>query len=165
MIRQTAISSIMSTARRGLTVAALMVFAATAGATWMDASRAEAEAPPPGLASADPEHVAEAHERPAVQPALDRSPAQAHSTGNEPLRKNGKVLTGKLNINTADEEQLRMLPGIGPTKAQRVVAYRKKHGKFKRVRDLRRVKGFGYKTVKKLSGHLIVEGESTLRAE
>lgn len=166
MTKQTTISTIMGTARRGLTVAALMVFAATAGATWMDASRAEAEAPPPGLAAdrvtAGP---AEAPQAPGFQPSQYRSPAQAYSDGDEPLRKNGKVLTGKLNINTADEDQLRMLPGIGPAKAQRVIAYRTKHGKFKRVRDLRRVKGFGYKTVKKLSGHLIVDGKSTLRAE
>ena len=181
MTTQTATSSIMSTARRGLTVAALMVFAATAGATWMDTSRAEAESPPDQIAtdgirdgeSADLARQLERPEsgpretphQPGFQPSNSRSPAQAYSAGDEPLTKNGKVLTGKLNINTADEDQLRMLPGIGPAKARRVLAYRKKHGRFKRVRDLRRVKGFGYKTVKKLSSYLIVEGKSTLRAE
>lgn len=151
------LSNLMSRARRGLALAALLVFAATAGATWMASNRAEAgpssdsSTIPPG-AAADLSNLAP-------------SPAQGYKSGNPPLTKNGKVLTGKLNINSADEDQLRMLPGIGPAKARRVLAYRRKHGKFKRVRDLRRVKGFGYKTVKKLSPYLTVEGKTTLRAE
>jgi competence protein ComEA len=88
--------------------------------------------------------------------------AEAQDDGK--LMKNGKVLSGKLNINTATEEQLTMLPGIGPKKAQRILDYRAKQGKFKRVRDLRRVKGFGYKTVTKLEPYLTVDGKTTLEA-
>lgn len=79
-----------------------------------------------------------------------------------PARAGKKTPTGKLNLNTATAEQLMLLPGVGPSKAERVLAFRGKHGPFKRVSDLRRVKGFGYKTLKKLEPFLDVKGESTL---
>jgi competence protein ComEA len=79
-------------------------------------------------------------------------------------RRGGKQVRGRLNLNTATAEQLMMLPGIGPAKAERVIGWRKRNGTFKRVADLRRVKGFGYRTVKRLEAHLDVKGESTLRA-
>jgi len=77
--------------------------------------------------------------------------------------KSGPALQGKLNLNEANEKQLRMLPGVGKTKAARVVAWREKNGRFKRVKDLRRVKGFGRKTIKRLSPYLAVAGPTTLR--
>ena len=73
-----------------------------------------------------------------------------------------KEVTGKLNLNTATEEQLMRLPTVGPAKAERIVTWRKKHGAFKRPADLRRVKGFGYKTFKRLEPLLAVQGETTL---
>lgn len=73
-----------------------------------------------------------------------------------------KDVTGKLNLNTATEEQLMMLPSIGPSKAERIVTWRKKNGGFKRTADLRRVKGFGYKTFKRLEPFLDIKGETTL---
>jgi competence protein ComEA len=73
-----------------------------------------------------------------------------------------KELTGKLNLNTATEEQLLLLPSVGPSKAERIVAWRKKNGGFKRTADLRRVKGFGYRTFKRLEPFLDIKGDSTL---
>ena len=73
-----------------------------------------------------------------------------------------KQLSGKLNLNTANEEQLMLLPTVGPAKADRIVGWRKKNGGFKRVADLRRVKGFGYKTFKKLEPFLDIKGDTTL---
>jgi competence ComEA-like helix-hairpin-helix protein len=57
---------------------------------------------------------------------------------------------GAVDHNTATEPDLIALPGIGPTKAAAIVAYRKKHGPFDRVTDLRKVRGFGRKTVARL---------------
>ncbi|MBA3393776.1 MAG: helix-hairpin-helix domain-containing protein [Deltaproteobacteria bacterium] len=73
-----------------------------------------------------------------------------------------KHVSGRLNLNTASEEQLMLLPSIGPSKAERVVTWRKKNGGFKRVADLRRVKGFGYKTFKRLEPFLDIKGDTTL---
>lgn len=77
-----------------------------------------------------------------------------------PARK--RPVTGKLNLNTATEQQLMMLPSVGPSKAERIVTWRKKNGGFKRTADLRRVKGFGYKTFKKLEPLLDIKGDTTL---
>ena len=76
-----------------------------------------------------------------------------------------KDVTGKININTATEEQLMLLPTVGPSKAERVVTWRKKNGGFKRPADLRRVKGFGYKTFKRLEPYLDIKGDTTLTAK
>ncbi|KPN72773.1 helix-hairpin-helix domain-containing protein, partial [Neisseria sp. 74A18] len=48
-----------------------------------------------------------------------------------------------VNINTATEEELKALPGIGPSKAAAIVAYRQHNGQFKSVDDLKNVKGIG----------------------
>jgi competence protein ComEA len=79
-----------------------------------------------------------------------------------PPKKAGRELTGKLNLNTATEDQLLLLPTIGPAKAERIVTWRKKNGGFKRTADLRRVKGFGYKTFKRLEPFLDIKGDTTL---
>lgn len=72
------------------------------------------------------------------------------------------TLTGSLNLNTATVTDLIKLPGIGPKKAELIVRWRKQHGSFGRVVDLRRVKGFGAKTVKKLRPYLAVSGKNSL---
>ncbi len=79
-----------------------------------------------------------------------------------PPKKTKKNLGGKLNLNVATAEQLMMLPTVGPSKAERIVEWRKKNGGFKRVADLRRVKGFGYKTFKRLEPLLDIKGDTTL---
>ncbi|MCK9373634.1 MAG: helix-hairpin-helix domain-containing protein [Sulfuricurvum sp.] len=55
-----------------------------------------------------------------------------------------------VNINRANSAQLQTLNGIGPTKAQEILKYRKLHGGFKTVDELVDVKGIGPKTVEKL---------------
>ena len=58
------------------------------------------------------------------------------------------ALAGPVNINTADAETISQeLKGIGLTKAQAIVEYRKKHGPFKNPGDLSLVKGIGERTV------------------
>jgi competence protein ComEA len=60
----------------------------------------------------------------------------------------------KININEADEKQLEKLPGIGPTKAKRIIEYREKNGKFKSLDELLNVNGIGPKTLEKIENYL-----------
>lgn len=56
----------------------------------------------------------------------------------------------KININTANAEQIATtMTGIGESKAEAIVEYRKMHGKFTSVQDLENVDGVGAKTVEK----------------
>ena len=53
----------------------------------------------------------------------------------------------KVDINTADVELLKTLPGIGEVKAQSIVRYRQTKGPFSRVEDLLEVSGIGPATL------------------
>lgn len=59
-------------------------------------------------------------------------------------------------VNRATFEELQSLPGIGPRKAQALLDARARRP-FKRPSDLRRVKGFGAKTVQRLAPSLVFD--------
>ncbi|MGM0563882.1 MAG: ComEA family DNA-binding protein [Pseudomonadota bacterium] len=62
-----------------------------------------------------------------------------------------------VNINTATVEQLdQRLNGVGPSKAQAIVSYRKAHGSFDSVEALAEVKGIGQRTVEKNRSEITV---------
>ena len=75
-----------------------------------------------------------------------------HAWAADPVTKSAKVV----NINTAPAAELTKLPRIGEKMAQRIVDFRKKHGKFKRVQDLMKVKGIGEKVFQQLKNRITV---------
>jgi competence ComEA-like helix-hairpin-helix protein len=60
----------------------------------------------------------------------------------------------KININSADIEDIVRLPGIGPVLAGRIIAYRDSAGPFIEADDLLNVKGIGEKKLVKIEPHL-----------
>lgn len=53
-----------------------------------------------------------------------------------------------VDINSADAATLdRVLNGVGPSKAEAIVAHRKQHGAFKSADELAEVKGIGLSTI------------------
>ena len=49
----------------------------------------------------------------------------------------------KVNINTANQNELDSLHGIGPSLAKRIIEYREENGNFKSIEELQNVKGIG----------------------
>lgn len=65
--------------------------------------------------------------------------------------------TGKININTADQNTLESLPGIGPAKATQIIEYRQSYGSFKTIETLQDVSGIGTKTFDGLKDLISIE--------
>ena len=66
------------------------------------------------------------------------------------------VANGKININSASTDELDKLPGIGSTRAEAIVAYRKEHGRFLQVEDLKNVPGIGVKMLDQIRDKVTV---------
>jgi competence protein ComEA len=61
---------------------------------------------------------------------------------------------GPINLNTADRESLDALPGVGPSTADKIIAYRQEQGPFLRAEDLMNVKGIGPAKFERLRGYV-----------
>ena len=64
-----------------------------------------------------------------------------------------------LNLNTATQEELAQLPGIGEELARRIVEYREAHGAFESMEELMEVSGIGEGKFAGLEGRITVNGE------
>lgn len=64
---------------------------------------------------------------------------------------------GKVNLNTADAEELKTLPGIGDAKANSILAYREQHGAFAAIEDIKNIEGIKDGVFAKLEDYIKVE--------
>lgn len=62
----------------------------------------------------------------------------------------------RVNLNTATLEELDALPGVGPSTAKNIIAYREAHGGFAAPEEIMNVKRIGEKTFDKLKAHITV---------
>ena len=62
-----------------------------------------------------------------------------------------------IDLNTASESTFETIPGIGPQKAEAIIAYRNAHGPFGTVKDLEHIRGFGKLTLSKIEPYLFVQ--------
>jgi competence protein ComEA len=60
-----------------------------------------------------------------------------------------------LNLNTATQEELVLLPGLGPAKAKAIIDYRNAHP-FKTIEEVRNVRGIGDHLYESLKGKITV---------
>ncbi len=66
-------------------------------------------------------------------------------------------LKGKtVNINTAPKEELMLLPGVGESTAEKIIAYRSEHKGFRKIEDIQKIKGIGKKKFEKLKPFITV---------
>ena len=78
-------------------------------------------------------------------PKSQDKPTPTAAAGNAPAGCKAIV-----NINTAGVDDLKTLPGIGDTLAQRIANYRSANGHFTTVDELDAVQGIGEKTIEKV---------------
>lgn len=64
--------------------------------------------------------------------------------------------SGLVNINTASAEELTGLSGIGPSKADAIIAYRTDNGAFTKAEDLMNVDGIGEGTYSRIKDQITV---------
>lgn len=64
--------------------------------------------------------------------------------------------SGQLNINTASQQELEMLSGVGPSTAAAIIEYREQNGAFVTVEELVNVKGIGDKKLQQILEHVTV---------
>jgi competence protein ComEA len=62
-----------------------------------------------------------------------------------------------VNLNTASVTELLQLPRVGPRTAERIVAWREEHGRFRRPEDLMNVKGIGEKAFQRMKAHVTAD--------
>jgi competence protein ComEA len=71
--------------------------------------------------------------------------------------RSGKITAAsgeQINLNSATLEQLERLPGVGPSMAARIIAYRQQSGGFAKIEDLTLVTGIGPKKYAKIAPFL-----------
>lgn len=73
-----------------------------------------------------------------AQPA---TPSDTQATGDQHSTSN-TAQQAQVDLNKASVSDLMRVKGLSASKARAIVAYRKKHGDFKTVNDLAKVKGF-----------------------
>ena len=62
--------------------------------------------------------------------------------------------SSKISINSATKEELLSLPSSGEAKANAIIEYRKKNGLFKKIEDIKNVKGIGNALYEKIKDYI-----------
>ena len=62
----------------------------------------------------------------------------------------------KININTATEEELTTLNGIGSSKAKAIITYRQNNGPFKKIEDIQNVSGIGSSVYQQIKDYITI---------
>jgi competence protein ComEA len=81
-----------------------------------------------------------------------------------PVASAGSVATGAVpspsvpvvNINTADEPTLELIPGVGPVTANAILAYRNRIGRFSAIEQLLEVNGIGPATIENIRPYISI---------
>lgn len=92
---------------------------------------------------------------------LSTLPQPVHAQSAEHASVETVPAQGQVNLNTASAEELQRLPGVGPSRAEAILAYRDRRP-FRRVEELMRIPGIGRKTFRRLRPLLTLEGPTTL---
>lgn len=73
---------------------------------------------------------------------------------NKDISNSNEVVDNKVSINDGTKEELMTLSGIGEVKAQAIIDYRNKNGKFSKIEDLMNVSGIGESTYNQIKDNI-----------
>lgn len=91
---------------------------------------------------------------PVFTPDTTPTPAPTYSptTSSTPIPEQST----KININTANSQELDKITGIGPAYAKNIIDYRTANGPFQKIEDIIKVKGIGDKTFEKMKNEITI---------
>ena len=81
-------------------------------------------------------------------------PEYGEDVGARPLS-NHSLAAGPISLSRADQATLETLPGVGPSLAARIIAFREQHGPFRSVTDVLAVSGIGPATLERFADQVI----------
>jgi competence protein ComEA len=94
---------------------------------------------------------------PGVQPYVSPLSKAASDSAGVINDNHSQGQTGDMvNINTADEKALDVLPGIGPSTAKKIIEYRNTNGIFKKTEDIMNVKGIGKSKYENVKSKIVI---------
>ena len=87
---------------------------------------------------------------------IDNSEILKYSSSESVSSAPRQVKGDKVNINTASKDELCTLYLIGEKKALSIISYREANGSFKRIEDIKNVKGIGDATFEKIKDKICI---------
>ena len=95
--------------------------------------------------------------RPVASSSQEGQPPHAGDAASSGVGTQGSVAR-TIDLNTATQAELELLPGVGPTVAKRIIDYRTQRGRFRSVEELDRIKGIGPRMIEQVRGLVGVSG-------
>ena len=82
---------------------------------------------------------------------------EKHTNNGNNLNNNVSITkNNKININTANVSELKQITGIGESTANKIIDYRENVGKFKKIEDIKEVKGIGESKFESLKNKITI---------
>ena len=84
-------------------------------------------------------------------------PTEEEAKSRKEAAADGRTADGRVNLNTAGLEELMTIPGVGKTRGEAILAYRREHGAFEEPQDITKVSGIGEATYEKMKDCIAVK--------
>lgn len=137
--------------RAGLTLSAVVFL------SWLGARSAESTTPPSGELDPKLSSLVTMAATPVRSAIVETASKDA---GTEAGASRGILADGRVVLNEADAQELCQLPGVGPSRAEKIIALRNRLGRFQSIRQLLRIRGIGPRTLKRLRPRLVLDAPS-----
>lgn len=91
-----------------------------------------------------------------IIPSIDNKEEKNETKAGYVITKNNESNDNKISINTATKETLMTIKGIGEKKAESIIEYRNKNGKFNSIEEIINVSGIGKSIFDKIKNYIKV---------